>query len=1029
MDLVEQQKEIEQILQERVNLYEAEREVIQNNKNNLQIKIEELYKRFSTTKGRETIEELTSLIEKMEFTHATTSQSKAEERALLKSIEELKKRKKITAQNDSIKTDIEELRQQSSLLDEEIKEKNKSIDELTQGLYRVRCALNLHCGIHEIITEMFTIPEDGVRKVIGKDFKNIKAVEDSFGVKIILSNKKDLTIFGTTNAIQQAVVEISNNLNTTSEEFLLPDELIAILILEKGTLAKELQEKYQVKIDVHVAGKKCRVTGFFDNVTSTKEEIINIDGLKHSMKIVGEDLFKYIFGKDGNVIKELRESNHVRIDVSREQMKVDVLGRREDVIVAVAKLEQIISENKKVEETLTIDRKIFIACIIGKDGQTIRSISSTYGVSLQSTDNILKIIGNTERVANAKKHILDLIENYSNSAINIDIPDYCTPIILGKGGSKINALRKEHEGVDIDVVDGVVKIAGGDSESRAAAKLAIESIMFSNFTQTMPCDEEMCIYLKSYKCNNIRNQIVVDLKISMDIINETGLLRLRGVEANVVQGLKLLQSFISSIKTVSLELSKEDAISLLSIGSSTTEKEKSNTSEVQIESNIDLDALIFNPLKYVEVKFDVEAKFLKNEETKHLRIRGNNLNVDKANEWILGALNGNRECGSLILSVDPIVFSYVIGKNGSNLKKLESDFSVKIDVLKVSSRIRIRGLEKNLSSAENGIYEFMDNLRVSSSLKLPETLALLDDYIARTRKIFDIDIAIEIKDSFKFVNLRGNIFVVEEAKNYIQSLFQDNTSYTIKLPIQYRDSPRTNRVFQRLKSQYKVSIEVKYQIFEMKDESLLMLLGLVSGSPGSIKLPMLLIKGSVDSVENARLEIYNYLDSFLPSSIWKTFSIDSWAQLRNLFQQKKIRDLKSKVLALENVCIDFNDSYGCLKDLEVAVDLPLKCVRLSSSVPHVTIRCLDIIKQLQVDWEKLNFSIPIESFMIAFLFKTMNSKNLLQSLQEENDIHIQLNRNDMTLDIGANDINKLEQGKLIISVYYSLIYLLISYDI
>lgn len=847
-----QQQEIEAIIKERIELTQIERSTIREELASIDNKIKTLTTQFTSANGqhrpRETLEEVNTTIARLEYSHATTSQTKAEEREFLRDLEKLRQKKKLIGLFTQFQNEVDELKARKNVVNTELKEKDEILEELHLGLRRVRTAMSLKVGINEVITETYSVPEDKLPMVIGKGGNNLRQIENEYGVSIETGKfgANELNILGTPAAIESALNAITTVINTTADEFVISEATISCLVFDKGALIQDIQTRYNVRMDVNRQKRSCKILGLINAVELSKHEILSLRSLKQDIPI-DVALLPYIVGKGGVTVRAIGEENHVHIDINREDSKITVMGLYDGVVKAVETIKLIADENKEVEEIIQVEKQIMIGCVIGAGGLTIRNIQTTFNVSLRTekgTDfDILHIVGTTARVLAAKQHVLELISEYSKNSLLIEVPNDCMPILLGKKGSRINALREEHTTVNIDVENDSIRICGGTEETRNAAKAVIEDILASNWTASMPCDLDLGILLKSTKGNDVRQQLISIYNLNVDIdtntsstvdnvttINSTGTIKLRGYKQNVDKGLGLIQSFLSSFHTVILDLSDEDCASLmngsppgLGIGSSnsSTSLAAVATSESTAEPDtlevstpppavtVSVDQFIYSPTKYIETKYNVEV-YINRKECK-LRIRGTHDLVLAALAHFKGILAGNLQYGAVVIPIDPSLYATLIGKAGSNLKKMESELNVKFDILKSKSLLRIRGNVDQVVNAKATIIDFMDTVRATSTVAIPDavsnSVSIIEKLVDICRTLYDCEFS--INTTSKVVTIRGPLLHTEEAKIVLQELFQNKSRYSIKLPVQYTTTRRIEKAWKTIEKQLSISIELK----------------------------------------------------------------------------------------------------------------------------------------------------------------------------------------------------------------------------
>jgi hypothetical protein len=180
----------------------------------------------------------------------------------------------------------------------------------------------------------------------------------------------------------------------------------------------------------------------------------------------------------------------------------------------------------------------------------------------------------------------------------------------------------------------------------------------------------------------------------------------------------------------------------------------------------------------IESEFDVEVFVSKSNSL--ARVRGLEANVKNAVVALKSILNGDIDRGSVLVNVDAPAFPALIGKGkhphfsflamrsansiagGSNVKKLETDFGVKIDLLKTKNLVRIRGAAneaENLLAAKSAVISFVDSVRILSNIEIPndvlndkETMNKIKQDLTAVESMFRVEITFNENN----INIRGN---------------------------------------------------------------------------------------------------------------------------------------------------------------------------------------------------------------------------------------------------------------------------------
>lgn len=999
-----QQQEIEAILKERIEAAQKERAQVREAIATIDAKIKTVLSQGAASglddnkRPKETLEQISTAISEMEYTHATTSQSAAQERELLRNLQKLRQKKKTLGAYSQMQSEIDVLKAKRATIVTELNSKDEVLDELQLGLRRVRTAMTLHVGISDVISKLYAVPEDRVPQVIGKGGANLRQIETEYGVSIESERyaSNELNILGTPGAIYLAMQAIDTIVNTISDEFTTSEQSIICLTMDKAALLQDLQARYNVRIETNRAKKTCKIVGLQSVVEIVKAEIMSFNSSREEIAI-DLSMLPFIVGKGGVVVRGIGEENHVHIDINRDESKIVVMGLRDGVSKAVSIIRSIADENKKIEESIQIEKQVMIGCIIGAGGNTIRNLQTHLSVQLttqKGTDkDTLLISGTTAKVLAAKQHVLSVIEEYARNSEIINVPADCMPIVLGKKGSRINALREEHSTVNIDVDNNSIRICGGTQEARLKAKEVIDDILASNWSSSIPCEADLGIVLKSGKGADIRQQLLTTLDLNVDIDTENAVVKLRGYKEKVEKGIVLIQTFLAGFQTLVIDLTDEDCASLMNgsnPGATETKAEKDTvtsaastvtttaaavaTATAAAASVAPLESLIYSPTKYVETKYNVEV-YINRKECK-LRLRGPQAAIEAGKAHILGILNGNPSVGSILIPIDPLLYATLIGKSGSNLKKMESELSVKFDILKSKCLLRIRGSPETVEKAKTSVIEFMDNVRASTTINVPS--GINGKELDRTIELFtalynDAYFTVNTQATPKVLTIRGSLLLIEEAKSLIEDYFNNSSTAIVKLPQQYVETHRFERAWKKIREVCGVGLDI------------------LSSANSTTEIPRFEIKlsGTVEAVNKGKKLLYDALMTILPQSTFCVMYMTG-DQLKSLALQKHIRDVTS---------------IPQLEDL--TIDRQLGCIRYMSSIPACVDYVTHIIQQKLSIWDQTHHIIgPLDGPYVWPSLVGKNGENLANVEKSIGADSISLNKSTLTIIVECIDTQK-----------------------
>lgn len=945
-DFGDAQLNLENILNARLEITQQEKASIKEGLDSLETKIKSLSTRMGV-KPKEKTEEITEMIKVLERSHATTTQSKNDERQFMREMEKLKQKKKSIIDYTKSNDELETYKEKRATLYQEIRDKDKTLDELHYGIRKVRLATKLHCSTAEIIEQRFNFPEDALPRIIGKGGQNLRQIENDNKVNIETDRigGGSVRIMGSEESISKAYAGIMNTVNTSSVEISPSDETIVCLVLNKAAYLHDLQNKHSVRIDVSRAKKACKVTGLANCIASAVVEINLVDSCRLEIEI-DNSLLPSIVGKGGAVIRQLEEDHRVQIDIMRDENKVVVLGFRTDVDIAVNTLRNIIVVNKEVEDTIKANRHVIIACIIGNGGQTARSLQKELAIGIRvdrseddsDLDTIL-LRGTTSKVLNAKSHLLQLLKDFYSHTFRVEVPPDCLPLIVGKKGSRINSLREEYPDASIDIEGSTVYIQSTSETSRLNLKTIIENLVSSNYIKSCELHPDIAISLKGQRGVEIRALFTTTLELGFEIDPDNKNIRLRGTQENVLKGIKALDKFRDDNYCDDLVCDSDDCLALMSA--------VTDTSEI--------------PYKAIEKEFNVDIYI--NRKDSLLKVRGTKASVDGAKAAMQSILDGYLARGSIVMAINKVAFSALIGKGGITLKKLESDFTIKLDLMKTKNLIRIRGQPDRIVPAKNYIRNFLDEIK-STSYATYDTNAFeqstITSYIETTQEAYNV----EIIPAPGNLTIKGLIRLVDDAHEYISHLLSVPPFTEIFVTLSQLKHLESLRTLQDIALQHRTEI-------------------VTDNTNCSIR-----IKGEYSKLRETRNAVILQLQTLFPSEYF-SFPVTLYF----------LQDLASHTLdeTLENTGAKFQ------------LDLPLRYVliRAEPNTDSVQI-ALEMLQKKQLLWSDLHPVIPIDDYLLPS-FVGKNGTTIVQ-MEKDLGVRIRVNRIEKRLEIENSD-NQLVVSK------------------
>ena len=207
-------------------------------------------------------------------------------------------------------------------------------------------------------------------------------------------------------------------------------------------------------------------------------------------------LIPAIIGKGGSQIKALGTDTGCRIDVSKQESTVTVIG---DNKISVAKARQSLDAviDKARREFVFVELPSeAISAFLGKGGSHIKEFSNEHGVEverLRREPSKWKITGSEDSVLAAHIAVQEWINAWkqNHTDISIRLEARFIPAVIGNKGSVINAIQKESGcRIDVDRDSSMLTVRGSTEDKRKEVIQKINDIIAENEALESARDEK-----------------------------------------------------------------------------------------------------------------------------------------------------------------------------------------------------------------------------------------------------------------------------------------------------------------------------------------------------------------------------------------------------------------------------------------------------------------------------------------------------------------------------------------------------------
>lgn len=658
-----------------------------------------------------------------------------------------------------------------------------------------------------IITQVFHVPlEERKFKDInqfgeGEQAKVCVDIMHKTGAHLELSLAKDqglsIMVSGKLDAVMKARKEIVSRLQTqASATVAIPKEHHRFVIGKNGEKLQELELKTATKIQIprpDDPSNQIKISGTKEGLEKAKHEILLISAEQDKRAVERVNIDKvyhpFITGAYNKLVGEMMQETGARINVpppSVNKTEIVITGEKEQVALAVAMIKKISEDKKKNATTIAVEvKKSQHKYVIGPKGNTLQEILDKTGVSVEippsdSSSETVILRGEPDRLGQALTEVYAKANSYTVSSVSA--PSWLHRFIIGKKGQNLAKITQQMPKVHIEFTEGEEKITlEGPTKDVQMVQSQIEAIV-TDLVSRMdyaeisvdPKFHRHLIGKGGVNINRIKELHKVTVRIPPD--NEkSNLIRIEGDPQGVQEAKKELLELASRM-------------------------ENERTKDLIIEQRFHRAIIGQKGEKIKEVR-DKFPEVIINfpdpaQKSDIVQLRGPRTEVEKCAKFMQKIVAEMVE-NSFSVSV-PIFKQFhrnIIGKGGSNIKKIREETNTKIDLPAENSNsemIIITGKKANCEVARNRILAIQKELaniteiEVSIPSKLHNSLIGTKGRFVRSimEECGGVHIHFPTEGSgIDKVTIRGPVEEVEKAKQQLLALAEEKQtkSHTAEL--------------------------------------------------------------------------------------------------------------------------------------------------------------------------------------------------------------------------------------------------------
>ncbi|XP_061833456.1 high density lipoprotein binding protein a isoform X1 [Nerophis lumbriciformis] len=648
-----------------------------------------------------------------------------------------------------------------------------------------------------VITQVFHVPlEERKYKDInqfgeGDQGKVCVDIMHKTGAHLELSLAKDqglsIMVSGKLDAVMKARKEIVSRLQTQASATVgIPKEHHRFVIGKNGEKLQELELKTATKIQIprpDDPSNQIKISGTKEGLEKAKHEILLISAEQDKRAVERVNIDKvyhpFITGAYNKVVAEMMQETGARINVpppSVNKTEIVITGEKEQVALAVALIKKISEDKKKNTTIIAVEvKKSQHKYVIGPKGNTLQEILDRTGVSVEippsdSNSETVILRGESDRLGQALTEVYAKANSYTASSVTA--PSWLHRFIIGKKGQNLAKITQIMPKVHIEFTEGEDKIAlEGPTKDVQMVQSQIEVIV-SDLVSRMDYTEisvdpkfhRHLIGKAGVNINRIKELHKVTVRIPPDH-EKSNLIRIEGDPQGVQEAKKELLELASRMENErTKDLIIEQRLHRAIIG-----QKGENIKEVRD--------------KFPEVIINFPDPAQKSD---IVQLRGPRTEVEKCSKFMQKMVAEMME-NSFSLSV-PIFKQFhrnIIGKGGSNIKKIREETNTKIDLPAENSNsemIIITGKKANCEAARVRILAIQKELAniTEMEVSIPSKLhnSLIGSKGRFVRSIMEECGGVHIHfpsegSGIDKVTIRGPVEEVEKAKQQLLALAEE----------------------------------------------------------------------------------------------------------------------------------------------------------------------------------------------------------------------------------------------------------------
>ncbi|KAL4160773.1 hypothetical protein PRNP1_001335 [Phytophthora ramorum] len=439
-------------------------------------------------------------MESKEWRRNTTSMSAGDERVLLRELQQLKDKLAQQETCDEFQAMVDATRQERQERFERHKELDATLQQLQQGIRKLKLAAHLDKPVADFVTIEVTVPADRMGAVIGKQFAHVHQMEKACCAMLEVDNKENVVKITSAPEQARAAKEAIEDITlATNHSIGLHPDTVKVLMFQQAKHLHELEKSLKLKIDVSKLEGILTVMASPAKAKQLEKAINDLTDGKVDIQLPSEIVPKLI-GKKGETINQLMEDTGALVDIDKVTNNVRLVGTKDSVASAEKFVRELIAEQSQREKTFTPDDKqlfkgdefaqykfvFFVEFLMANKAAQLRLLrTDAFDARIKAfkKEKRIHVLGNKKQIDAMEDALRERLKEFEQHHWVQEVADnHLLSLIIGKKGSKIKEIENEgkESNVRIDIQDTHVCVFGDNEEAIVAAKTKIMEIVDNN---------------------------------------------------------------------------------------------------------------------------------------------------------------------------------------------------------------------------------------------------------------------------------------------------------------------------------------------------------------------------------------------------------------------------------------------------------------------------------------------------------------------------------------------------------------------